>query len=384
MDENDSLSEYIICICSSKLHLSLRTTPSNTGQLPDDWKLANVVPVFKKGNTSLAANYRPISLTCVSCKIMEHIITSNVMRHASTHNILYHLQHGFRDKRSCETQLLEFQNDIVANMNNGKQTDVIVMDFAKAFDKVGHRRLIEKMKYYGVGGKTNKWIEDFLAGRSQRVVLDGEKSYNADVLSDVPQGSMLGPCLFLFYINDMPEGLHQETTVRLFADDTIAYLAVTNNQDAEKLQEDLTKLEKWEQTWQMKFHPDKCQVLTITRKKEPIHFDYVLHGHKLEHVQTAKYLGVTISHDMRWNTHVDNIVKKGNQALGFLRRNLQIRRPEDYSLQHFRETPSGILQLCVGPSHTREDPRDRDGPEKSSSLCENELQKHIQRWRYAQ
>ena len=248
----------------------------NTGKLPDDWKSANVVPVFKKGNTSLAANYRLIFLTCVSCKIMEDIITSNVMRHASTHNILYHLQHGFRDKRSCETQLLEFQNGIVANMNNGKQTDVIMVDFAKAFDKVGHRRLIEKTKYYGVGGKTNKWIEDFLAGRSQRVVLDGEKSYNADVLSGVPQGSVLGPCLFLFYINDMPEGLHQETTVRLFADDTIAYLAVTNNQDAEKLQEDLTKLEKWEQTWQMKFHPDKCQVPTITRKKEPIHFDYVL------------------------------------------------------------------------------------------------------------
>ena len=285
----------------------------NSGKLSDDWKSVNVVPVFKKGNTSLVANYRPISLTCVSCKIIEHIITSNVMRHASTHNILYHLQHGFRDKRSCETQLLEFQNDIVANMNNGKQTDVIVMDFAKAFDKVGHRRLIEKMKYYGVGGKTNKWIKDFLAGRSQRVVLDGEKSYNAEVLSGVPQGSVLRPYLFLFCISDMPERLHQETTVRLFADDTIAYLAVINNQDAEKLQEDLTKLEKLEQTWQMKFHPGKCQVLTMTRKKEPIHFDCVLHGHKLEHVQTAKYLGVTISHDMRWNTHVDNIVTKGNR-----------------------------------------------------------------------
>ena len=137
----------------------------NTGKLPDDWKSANVVPVFKKGITSLAANYRPISLTFVSSKIMEHIITSSVMRHASTHNILYHLQHGFRD-------------------------------FAKAFDKVGHRRLIEKMKYYGVGGKTNKWIKDFLAGRSQRVVLDGEKSYNSDVLSGVPQDSVLGLAYF--------------------------------------------------------------------------------------------------------------------------------------------------------------------------------------------
>ena len=104
---------------------------------------------------------------------------------------------------------------------------------------------------------------------------------------------------------------------------------------------------------------------------EPIHLDYVLHGHQLEQlVQTAKYLGFTISHDMCWNTHVDNIVKKGNQALSFLQRNHQIRRPEDYSLQHYRETPSAILQLCVGPSHTQEDPRDRDGTEKSSkSQC---------------
>ena len=153
----------------------------------------------------------------------------------------------------------------------------------------------------------------------------------------------------------MPEGLHQETTVRLFADDTIAYLAVTNNQDAEKLQEDLTKLEKREQTWEMKFHPDKCQVLTITRKKEPIHFDYVLHGHKLEHVQTAKYLGVTISHDMRWNTHVDNIVKKGNQALGFLRRNLQI-RSEDLKTTAYNTIVRPHLEYSssVWDPHTRE------------------------------
>ena len=226
------------------------------------------------------------------------------------------------------------------------------------------------------------------AGRSQRVVLDGEKSYNADVLSGVPQGSVLGPCLFLFYINDMPEGLHQETTVRLFADDTIAYLAVTNNQDAEKLQEDLTKLEKWEQTWQMKFHPDKCQVLTITRKKEPIHFDYVLH-HSWPQARTrtdCKILGChyLTRHALEHTRGQHSKERKPGFRLSAKKPPDRIRRPEDYSLQHYRETPSGILQLCVGPSHTREDPRDRDGPEKSSSLCEKELQKHIQRWRYAQ
>ena len=135
----------------------------------------------------------------------------------------------------------------------------------------------------------------------------------------------------------------------------------------------------------MKFHPDKCQVLTITRKKEPIHFDYVLHGHKLEHVQTAKYLGVTISHDALEHTRGQHSKeRKPGFRLSAKKPPDQVRRPEDYSLQHYRETPSGILQLCEGPSHTREDPRDRDGPEKSSSLCEKELQKHIQRWRYAQ
>ena len=111
------------------------------------------------------------------------------------------------------------------------------MDFAKAFDKVGHKRLVEKMKFYGVRGKANKWIKDFLSSRNQTVVLDSETSYQADVLSGVPQGSVLGPCLFLFYINDLPDGL--SSSVRLFADDTIVYMAVTNNDDAKALQDDL-------------------------------------------------------------------------------------------------------------------------------------------------
>ena len=174
-----------------------------TGRIPEDWRMANVVPAYQKGKNSLPSNYRPISLSCIACKMMEHIVTSSIMKHANNHGILYSLQHGFRDRRSCETQLIEFQADILQNMKNGMQTDVLIMDFSKAFDKVGHMHLMEKLKYYGIQGRTNAWIKDFLADRKQVVVVDGEKSYEANVMSGVPQGSVLGPSLFLFYINDI-------------------------------------------------------------------------------------------------------------------------------------------------------------------------------------
>ena len=131
------------------------------GVVPSDWRRANVVPIFKKGQKYSCANYRPISLTCIISKVMEHIICSNIMAHANTHNILYSLQHGFRSKRSCETQLVEFVHDIVSNMAAGLQTDVCILDFAKAFDKVGHRRLVEKLKWYGIDGTANRWIQSF-------------------------------------------------------------------------------------------------------------------------------------------------------------------------------------------------------------------------------
>ena len=290
-----------------------------TGKLPSDWKQANVSPIFKKSD---AANYRPISLTCISCKLMEHIITSQIMKHARDHDILYTLQHGFRDKRSCETQLLEFASDISSTMQRGKQVDVLIMDFSKAFDKVGHKRLVRKLEYYGVGGKTNRWIQNFLTDRKQRVVVDGESSDELSVSSGVPQGSVLGPCLFLYYINDMPDNI--SSTVRLFADDTIMYLAIAKQADTVNLQTDLDSLAEWEQNWQMQFHPGKCQILSITRNRKVIEHDYLLHGHKLERVKQATYLGVTLTHDFKWNQHIANNTAKANRTLGFLRRNLQV------------------------------------------------------------
>ena len=209
------------------------------GSVPADWKHANVSPIYKKGQKYDPANYRPISLTCIASKVMEHV-RSSLMKHASQNNIFYALQHGFRDRRSCETQLLEFVQDIVTNMQDGLPTDVCVLDFSKAFDKVGHQRLVEKMKWYGIQGNVNHWIADFLKNRTQSVIIEGVSSSKVPVISGVPQGSVLVPCLFLYHINNIAEQL--TSTTRLFADDTMIYMAVKGENDAKLLQADLNKL----------------------------------------------------------------------------------------------------------------------------------------------
>ena len=297
-------------------------TSLETGEVPSDWRNANVVPIYKKGSRYNASNYRPISLTCICCKILEHVIATAIMKHSDINNILSPFQHGFRRNRSCETQLLQFTTDIANILAADKQTDVLVMDFSKAFDKVGHGRLLHKLGHYGIRGRTQRWIQGFLSGRTQEVVVEGQHSDRVPVTSGVPQGSVLGPCLFLHYINDLPEGIG--STVRLFADDTVMYLTIASQTDSHKLQTDLNNLAKWEKRWQMQFHPDKCQVLRITNKRNPIIFNYTLHDHILATVTQAKYLGVTITKDLNWKQHVENISKSANKALGFLRRNLRI------------------------------------------------------------
>ena len=198
------------------------------------------------------------------------------------------------------------------------------MDFSKAFDKVSHDRLVHKLDRVGVDTHTRTWIKSFLSGRTQKVVVDGETSDAVPVTSGVPQGSVLGPILFLIYINDLPH-YTKHSDVRLFADDTIVYLTISNVGDCRKLQEDLENLERWEQEWQMEFHPAKCNVLRLTKKKNKVTYPYSLHNHILEEVQSAKYLGITISNDLNWQEHIDKISAKANSKLGFLRRNIKTR-----------------------------------------------------------
>ncbi|XP_072043470.1 uncharacterized protein [Amphiura filiformis] len=290
------------------------------GSVPPAWKKALVVPVFKKGCRSLASNYRPISLTAILCKLCEHIVHCAVIKHLNINNILTDSQHGFRKRRSCDSQLIVTIQDLAKGLEEKTQTDLILLDFAKAFDKVSHRLLVHKANHYGIRGSTLLWIQDFLSGRTQQVVVDGKTSSPTKVTSGVPQGSVLGPLLFLVYINDLPACVKNSTT-RLFADDCALYKQIKSARDATLLQEDLDALQRWESTWLMKFHPSKCKVVRVTNKRKPTCATYSIRGESLEVVPSSKYLGLTIDSKLSFNEHADVTCKKANSTRAFLSRN---------------------------------------------------------------
>ena len=251
---------------------------------------------------------------------MEHIVYHHIMNHLEIHNILSNNQHGFRRHHSCETQLVSTIETIARSLDNGKQIDLLVLDFAKAFDTVAHERLLLKLGNYGVSGALNSWIRVWLTQRTQQVVVEGESSDERQVKSGVPQGTVLGPLMFLLFINDIGDGINSQ--LRLFADDSLLFKTINNDNDANQLQKDLDQLISWSKKWQMSFNPTKCNTLRITKKKRPIQQRYSMLGHTLQEVDTASYLGVELSSTLSWDNHVNKITAKANRTLGFVKRNL--------------------------------------------------------------
>ena len=240
------------------------------------------------------------------------------MKHLEDNNILTNLNHGFRSGYSCESQLLVTMEDLLKAHDSNTQIDCAILDFSKAFDTVPHKKLLHKLSSYGINGQIHAWLTQFLTARTMQVVLEGQTTHQVTVDSGVPQGTVLGPILFLCHINDLPASVKSQT--RLFADDCLLYRTIRSQQDHVILQQDLQNLEKWAKTWGMKFNAKKCYILSIRGKSN--HF-YSLDNTILQQVPSNPYLGITISEDLKWGTHIDNTTKKANSTLGFLRRNLR-------------------------------------------------------------
>ena len=214
------LSCQIAPVLCNIFKVSLRTST-----VPDDWKLDNVTQIHKKESRQLPENYRPISLTCICCKLMEHILVSHISNRLDPYGILNDSQHGFRRARSCETQLIAFIDDLTKECSEKvKRMSSGVMDVSKAFDKVPHNGLLYKLLKCGTDDITLQRLKRFLEKRRQKVVHEGEHSHSVPVTSGVPQGSVLGPLMFLISINDLP--CYVKSRVRLFSDDTVIYLAI--------------------------------------------------------------------------------------------------------------------------------------------------------------
>ena len=229
------------------------------GIVPLERKEANIIPLFKKGSRNKSVNYRPVSFTSVICKLLETIIRDHMMDFLFKHTLINPSQHGFLRARSCLTNLLCFFEEMTKWVDEGSRVDVINLDFQKAFDKVPHQRLILKLKSHGMGNSIINWIEQWLTNRKQRVVVDGEVASWKSVLSGVPQGSVLGPILFLVYIHDLEEGVTD--SILKFADDTKLFRKTKEIGDKHNLQDDIDKLVKWSEKWQMLFNFGKCKCL---------------------------------------------------------------------------------------------------------------------------
>ena len=255
----DSIYPRILKYCAHAFALPLTFLLNKSleeGTIPKAWKDADVVPIHKKGLKTNPGNYRPISLTSIFSKILEKFIKEEISHHMTNNELLNNAQYGFWSKRFCVLQLLEAMKEWTKSLDDGLQVDVIYLEFKKVFDSAPHNRLLKKLSAYGIREQILVWLDDFLKGRRRRVQIGCSNSDWSDTLSGVPQGSVLGPMLFLIYINDLPDTLF--SCIKLFADDTKLFRVVSTQQNRQALQNDLQRNMDWSEEWELAFNSDKC------------------------------------------------------------------------------------------------------------------------------
>ena len=289
-----------------------------THDIPEDWRSAIITALFKKGDKTDPGNYRPVSLTCIICKVLESIIYDHIVKHMIENNLFSNKQYGFISKRSAALQLLNVLEIWSNILDEDGIIDNINMDFQKAFDSVPHRRLIGKLESYGIGGDVILFIEAFLRNRKQKVVINGHSSEWTKLISGVPQGSVIAALLFVIYINDLPDDI--KSYLYLFADDCKFFREIKTDEDIEIMQKDLDTLHKWSEIWLLKFHPGKCVNLRIQLQKVINPHKYHLGNDELNNVEEVKDLGIIVDTKLKFQKHIATKVNKANQMWGTLKR----------------------------------------------------------------
>ena len=324
----DGISIKMIKMCGDSIAIPLMiifNNALNTWVFPDLWKKGNIVPVHKKESKHLVKNYRPISLLPLFGKIFEKLIFNSLLHYLHRNNLLSENQSGFRSGDSCVSQLILITHEIYKAFdgNPSFETRGIFLDISKASDKVWHKGLLFKLKSYGIEGNLYNIIEDFLHKRKQRVVLNGINSSWEEVNAGVPQGSVLGPLLFLIYINDLPDGLR--SNAKLFADDTSLFSVVTDiNKSCNDLNSDLSLINDWAFQWKMSFNPDpnkQAAEVTFSRKKNPLgQPDVFFNNFPVNSTHSQKHLGLILDTKLNFDSHLKEKISKANKGIGTIKR----------------------------------------------------------------
>ena len=340
----ESLAHPLTKLCNMSL---------SSAVFPDRWKEAHVTPVFKKNDKQNKTNFRPISLLANLGKVLERFVFIVLYKYCMTHNLLTWRNSGYKLMDSTVNQLVFLCHKIYEALENGQDVCFISLDASAAFDRVWHDALLFKLKQIGITGTLLRWLENYLTNRKQRVVINGKKSEWTHISAGVPQGSILGPLLFLIYVNDIINDIESE--ILLFADDTCIFEPVTDPiQSINKLNRDLEKLSSWAKQWLVNFNPTKTKFLVFSKKLINQQYNPLFLDNKiLDRVQTHCQLGLTFSEKMTWDDHIRDKCTSAMKRVTLLK-HLSLRVPRKTKLsiyisfiRPFLEYGSVIFDNCT-------------------------------------